>query len=169
MEEGKNQLLDTIQKGPLNNFIVEVRGYAGELTVEVSPESVHEVLKTLRDMYDFNYLVDISTVDRYTDEKRFEVSYNIVSLKNRQRLRIATRVEEEHPVLDTVTDIWPSANWYEREAFDMMGVRFHNHPDLRRMYLPEDFEFFPMRKEFPLLGIPGSLPLPEKDPPKPYN
>lgn len=169
MAEEKQQFLDTMKSGPLNDFIVEVRGYAGEITVEVSPESLFEVLKTLRDMYQFTYLVDISTVDRYTDEKRFEVSYNIVSMQNRQRLRIATRVEEDQPELDSVVEIWPSADWYEREAFDMMGIRFRNHPDLRRMYMPEDFEFYPMRKEFPLLGIPGSISLPEKDPPKTYN
>lgn len=164
-----HQYLDNLKNSHLKEFIVEVRGYANEMTVEVKPESIFEVLKTLRDMFEFNYLADISTLDHYTDEKRFEVSYNIVSISQKRRLRVAARVEEDEPVLDSVVSLWKSADWFEREAFDMMGIRFNNHPDLRRIYMPEDFEYYPMRKEFPQLGIPGSIDLPEKDPPKPYK
>ena len=104
------------------------------------------------------------TADRFTSEDRFEVIWNIVSLKDRSRIFVKTRVPEDHPSLPTTTDIWPAAEWNEREAFDMMGIRFEGHPDLRRLFLPEDFEYFPLRKEFPLMGVPGSIPLPSTSP-----
>lgn len=165
----QEQFLATLQSSPLQEDIVDVRSYAGELTIELAPEKVHGFLRMLRDDYGFTYFGDLSTVDHYTDEGRFELCYNLVNMAAKQRLRISTRLEEDQPEIATVTDLYPGANWLEREAFDMMGIRFTGHPDLRRMFLPEDFEWYPMRKEFPLLGIPGSIPLPEKDPPKPYN
>jgi len=161
--------LETIKTGRLQDFIEEVRGYAGEMTIEVKAEHIYSVLKVLKEMYDFNYLVDITGSDYYTDEKRFEVSYNIVSMSNQQRLRISCRVEEENPEVDSVVSLWGSADWYEREVYDMLGIKFKGHPDLRRMYMPEDFEYFPLRKEFPLLGIPGSIELPKANPPKEYK
>ncbi len=154
--------LDKIGGSPFQEFIVEVKSYAGELTILVKPQYLFRMLKMLKEQYEFDYLADITAVDYYTDEERFEVSYNIVNLEGKQRLRIASRIEENNPTVESVVALWPSANWYEREAFDMMGIRFHNHPDLRRIYMPEDFEYFPLRKEFPLLGIPGSIELPEK-------
>ena len=102
--------------------------------------------------------------DRFTSEDRFEVIYNIISLKSQKRLFIKTRCSEENPTLPTSTSIWPAANWHEREAFDMFGIQFEGHPDMRRLFLPEDFDYYPLRKEFPLLGIPGSLPLPSTTP-----
>lgn len=154
--------LDTIKGSPLQDYIVGVKGYANELTIEVKPEHIFAVLKMMKEKYAFNYLADITATDYYTDEKRFEIAYNIVSMEAKQRLRITCKVEEDNTTVDSVVKIWGSADWYEREAFDMMGIRFRNHPDLRRMYMPEDFEFYPLRKEFPLLGIPGSIQLPEK-------
>ncbi|MEL6628527.1 MAG: NADH-quinone oxidoreductase subunit C [Bacteroidota bacterium] len=161
--------LQTIQSGEFQEFILEVRGHANEMTIEVAPARLHEAMLVLKNQFGFNYLVDITASDYYTDEKRFELAYNIVSMNNRQRLRISIALEEDHPVAATITDIWSSAAWYEREAFDMMGIRFEGHEDLRRIYMPEDFQWYPMRKEFPLLGIPGSIELPEKDPPKEYK
>lgn len=154
--------LDTINGSPLQDYIVGVKSYANELTIEVKPEHIFAVLKMMKEKYAFNYLADVTATDYYTDEKRFEMAYNIVSMEAKQRLRVTCRVEEDSPIVDSVVKIWGSADWYEREAFDMMGIRFRNHPDLRRMYMPEDFEFYPLRKEFPLLGIPGSIQLPDK-------
>ncbi len=154
--------LDKIGGSPFNEFIREVKGYAGELTIVVKTEHIFRVLKMLKEQYEFNYLVDITASDYYTDEERFEVSYNIVNIEGKQRLRVSCRVEEDHPMLQSVVSIWGSADWYEREVYDMMGIRFKNHPDLRRIYMPEDFEYYPLRKEFPLLGIPGSIELPDK-------
>ncbi len=142
--------------------------YAGELTLTVDAADVYDVLKNLRDQYGFNYLVDISAVDYYRDEKRFEVSYNVFNLGENKRVRVKAQLEEDNPKIQSVVSLWPSANWYEREAYDMMGIVFEGHPDLRRIYLPEDFAYFPLRKEFPLIGIPGSIQMPEKDPPKGY-
>lgn len=165
----KNTFLDTIKTSTIQDFIVDVRGYANELTIEVSAAHIYEVLKTLKSQFGFNYLADITASDNYTDEGRFELAYNILSMEGRQRLRVCCKVEEENPAVESITPIWGAADWYEREAYDMMGIKFLNHPDLRRMYMPEDYAYFPLRKEFPLLGIPGSIQLPEKDAPKEYK
>lgn len=165
----ENNFLDTIKSSSFQQYIVEVRGYANEITVEVDPTKIVEILKTLKEQFGFNYLSDITGSDYYTDEKRFEVSYNLVNLEGRQRMRVSCRVEEEKPAVDSVTELWESAFWYEREVWDMVGIEFANHPDLRRMFMPEDYKYHPLRKEFPLLGIPGSISLPDKDPPKPYK
>lgn len=164
-----SNFLDTIKSSSIQDYIVDVRSYANEMTIEVKAETIYEVLKTMKEKFGFNYLADITASDNYTDELRFEVSYNIVNLEGKQRLRIACRVEEDNPEVDSAVTIWKSADWFEREAFDMIGIKFRNHPDLRRMYMPEDYDWFPLRKEFPLLGIPGSMVLPEKDPPKEYR
>ena len=95
---------------------------------------------------------------------RFEVFYNLVSIQGRKRIRLQVRVDEEDLVVPSVTGVYRAANWNEREVYDMMGIRFDGHPDLRRMFMPEDFEYYPQRKEFPLLGVPGSLPLPPRVP-----
>jgi len=143
--------------------------YVGELSITVAPGNLLDVMATLKNTFGFDYLVDIGATDHFTDEQRFELVYNIFNLDQNQRLRVKTFVEEDEPELESVTGVWPAANWHEREAYDMMGIRFRNHPDMRRMFLPEDFEYYPLRKEFPLIGIPGTLSMPEKDPPKTYN
>lgn len=169
MSEPEQTFLAKIDGSGLQEFISHVRGHAGEITIEVDRTNVYRTLELLKKQFEFTYLADIVSLDHYTDERRFEVCYNLISMTNRQRLRVSVFVEEDDPVLPTITDLWTGANWYEREAFDMMGIRFENHPDFRRIYMPEDFEWYPMRKEFPQLGIPGSIELPEKDPPKPYK
>lgn len=83
-------------------------------------------------------------------------------MKNKFRLKLKSDVDEKDCNIDSVSSVWRAANWQERECYDMYGIIFNNHPDLRRMYMPEDFEYHPLRKDFPLLGIPGSLPLPKK-------
>ena len=140
--------------------VLDVSEYAGETTVRVEAGRIVEVCTHLRDALTFTYLADLGGIDRFTDEERFEVFYNVVSVERQRRLRVTVRVDEEHPHVATVTGVWTGAGWNEREAWDMFGIVFDGHPDLRRMYLPEDFAYHPLRKEFPLLGIPGSLPLP---------
>lgn len=136
----------------------------GDVQLLVPRELVHPILKMLKEKFQYTYLSDMVSTDRFTSEDRFEMIWNIVSLKDRSRIFVKTRVPEENPTLPTTTDIWPAAEWNEREAFDMMGIRFDGHPDLRRLFLPEDFEYFPLRKEFPLMGVPGSIPLPSTSP-----
>src|SRR5690606_3570745 len=118
--------------------IVEVTNYQGDVTVRVSLENIHDVLVYLKEQHRFIYMGDIAATDRFTSEDRFEVLYNIISLKAQKRFFVKTRCSEENPVLPTTCDIWPAANWLEREAFDMLGIQFEGHPDLRRLFMPED-------------------------------
>ena len=138
--------------------------YAGETTLRVPKAQIVDVARFLHDTLGFTYLCDLGGIDRFTEEERYEVFYNVVSMKRQKRLRLKVRVDEADLSVPTVSGVWRSADWHEREAFDMFGLHFEGHEDLRRIYLPEDFEYFPLRKEFPLLGIPGSLPLPAQTP-----
>lgn len=143
--------------------IGETTLYAGETTVYVSRDALLGVCQYLRDEVGFTYMADMFSVDRFTETDRFEVGYNLVAMKERRRLRLKVRVDEDDAVVPSVVHLWPGAGWHEREAWDMMGVRFDGNPDHRRIYMPEDFEYHPLRKEFPTLGIPGSLPLPPNE------
>lgn len=144
--------------------VLEVTEYQGDTLVRVDKDVIHDVCSYLKEQHRFIYLVDLFGTDRFTSEDRFEVIYNLVSLKYQIRIFLKIRVAEENPHVVTVTDIWTGANWNERETFDMFGIRFDGHPDLRRIFMPEDFQYYPLRKEFPLLGIPGSLELPGTTP-----
>jgi NADH-quinone oxidoreductase subunit C len=145
--------------------IVEVGEFRNELTIVVKKEKIVDVCKFLKDdpELSFDYLVDICGVDYYREKDRFAVVYNLWSLKNKFRLRLKVFVDESDLVVPSVTGVWSAANWHERETFDMFGIKFSGHPDLRRIYMPEDFEYFPLRKDFPLQGIPGSIPLPGQE------
>jgi NADH-quinone oxidoreductase subunit C len=159
-----NQTILERLKSRLGGAILESREFRGELTIIVPKEQIVEVCSILKNDPDLSYdfLSDLCGIDMYTPEKRFGVIYNLLSLKNKHRLRIKTFTEEENPKVPTMTGIWGTANAHERETYDMFGIIFEGHPDLRRMYMPEDFEYYPLRKDFPLMGIPGSLPLPKK-------
>ena len=148
----------------LPDAVVEVQVFAGEHTVYVDAAKIVDVCRLLKDKAGFDYLIDIAGVDRFAETMRFEVYYILVNVNAGKRIRLKVRLEEEHPVVPSVTSVFPAANWNERECFDMLGIRFEGHEDLRRMYMPEDFEYHPLRKEFPLLGVPGSLPLPPQVP-----
>jgi NADH-quinone oxidoreductase subunit C len=144
--------------------ILNVNEYRGELTLLVHKPDILEVCRLLSDDRDlqFDSLRDICGVDYYRPDDRFEVVYNIYSIPNNFRLRLKVRVDESDLHVPSVTGVWLTANWHERETYDMYGIVFDGHPDLRRIYMPEDFEYYPLRKDFPLMGIPGSLPLPRK-------
>ena len=142
----------------------DVKVYAGEHTVLVDRNQIVDICRFLKEDQGFTYFIDLGGIDRFTEDERFEVFYNLVSIERRKRIRLKIRVEEDDPVAPSVTPVYRAANWAERECYDMLGIRFDGHPDLRRMYMPEDFEYHPQRKEFPLLGIPGSLPLPAQTP-----
>ncbi|HEX6981466.1 MAG TPA: NADH-quinone oxidoreductase subunit C [Balneolaceae bacterium] len=144
--------------------IIDVYQSSGDTFVRVEPDAIVNVCKSLKEKHHFIYLADILGADRFTAQERFEVIYNMVSLRDRERLFVKVWLEEESPRVDSVTAVWNSANWFERQAYDMFGITFNNHPDMRRIYMPEDFNYYPLRKEFPLLGIPGSIPLPTSTP-----
>ena len=103
-----------------------------------------------------------SQKERVSPDERFEVIYVLYSNMNNEYIRLKVRVAEEGQKVPSVVPVWKSADWAEREAYDMFGIEFEGHPDLRRIYMPEYFEHYPLRKDFPLMGIPGSLPLPDK-------
>ena len=110
----------------------------------------------------FELLLDVPGIDAFTRTNRFEVVYVFWSLKKKQGLHLKVRVDEKDLTVPSLTGVYPSAGWYERETFDMYGVVFSGHPDLRRIYMPEDYEYYPLRKDYPLLGVPGSIPLPKR-------
>ena len=125
----------------------------GELTLTVAAEIIAETLKFLRDDMNcqFEVLIDICGVDYPEREKRFEVVYHLLSPRLNQRIRVKISTDEATPVA-SVNDIFPAANWFEREAYDMFGIRFTGHPDLRRLLTDYGFQGYPLRKDFPLTG-----------------
>ena len=136
--------------------------YRDEPTITVGRPEIVNVCRFLKDEWKFDSLRDLFGVDMNRPGERFAVVYNLYSLSTHERLRLEVGVDEKECSVPTVTGVWPCANWYERETYDMFGVSFAGHPDLRRIYMPEEFEYFPLRKDFPLMGIPDSLPLPKK-------
>lgn len=144
--------------------LIEVYQSCEHAYIRVESENIVEICKYLKEQHHFIFLCDMIGTDRYTSDERFEVLYNMMNLRTQDRIFIKIRVEEENPVVQSVTSVWKAAGWYEREVYDMYGVRFEGHPDFRRIFMPEDFEYFPLRKEFPLLGIPGSIALPDTTP-----
>jgi NADH-quinone oxidoreductase subunit C len=159
----KEKVLEKL-KAHFSDAIESVNEYRGELTVVVKKSSIKNISLFLRDDAElrFDSLRDVCGADYYRPDERFEVIYNLYSIPNNFRLRLKVRVDESDLHVDSVTSVWPTSNWAERETYDMFGILFDGHPDLRRIYMPEGFEHFPLRKDFPLMGIPGSLSLPRK-------
>lgn len=130
--------------------------------ITVPKEKILEIAKILKDEFKFDQLRDVIGVDRFTKELRFECIYNLYSLQTLQRLFMRVKLDSKKPEVESLCSVWLSANWAEREAYDMLGVVFLNHPDLRRMYMMEEFEYYPLRKDYPLMGLPGAVRLPKK-------
>jgi NADH-quinone oxidoreductase subunit C len=125
----------------------------GEVTVFVPRDGILEACYFLRDEHDFDLLADICGADRGPEEDpRFEVNYHLFSTVHHQRLRLKVLLSEDDPTVESVTDVWRTADWHERETYDMFGVKFANHPDLRRILMPSDFDGHALRKDFPLRG-----------------
>ena len=123
-----------------------------ELTLELAPAKILSVCGFLKYDQKFVRLSTVTAVDRYPAEPRFEVVYHLHSIEPCQRLRLKCRVRGEDPVIESVVSVWRSAEWYEREVFDLFGIQFVNHPDLRRIMLPDDWEGHPLRKDYPVTG-----------------
>lgn len=139
--------------------ISEPKIFRSETTIMVSDsEKIAEICQLLKDKHTFDYLVDISSVDYYGEDPRFEVVYEINSLSSGASLRLKTRVSEEKAQVPTISHIWKTADWHEREIFDMMGIQFHGHPNLKRILMWDGYPHHPLRKDFPLAGLPTDMP-----------
>ena len=124
----------------------------GELTAEIAPERLVETCRFLKDNLQFERLSTVTAVDRYPSEPRFEVVYHLQSIARKERVRLKCRLSGDSPEIDSATVVWRSANWFEREVFDMFGILFRNHPDPRRILMPEAWEGHPLRKDYPIAG-----------------
>jgi NADH-quinone oxidoreductase subunit C len=125
-----------------------------EMTIYIAREAIREACAVLRDDLScpFNYLSDVTAVDWYPSEPRFEVVYHLFSIPTRERVRLKVKLNSDMAALDSVTSVWPGANYFEREVFDLFGVRFNGHPYLRRIQMPENWEGHPLRKDYPVEG-----------------
>jgi len=133
--------------------------FRGEVTLQVvDAERMPEVCAAAKSDFGFDYLVDLSSVDNYGSDPRWTLVYELYGYGHHCHLRLKTGVSEEKSELATVTTVWPTANWHEREIYDMMGIRFRGHPDLRRILMWEGYPYFPLRKDFPLSGKPSEVP-----------
>lgn len=134
--------------------VEEVGEFRGQSWVVVPKDELLKVCEFLRDDPElcFDFLSFVCAVDYLPREPRFEVVYQLYSTKSHKRFRLKTRVSSQDPTVDSVTSVWPTADWHERETYDLMGINFQNHPDLRRILLPADWIGHPLRKDYPLRG-----------------
>jgi len=139
--------------------VLAVEEFRGETTIIVTPDQINEVARYFRDTPGlvYNFLSDISAVDYYEPyggygdrPGRFAVCYHLLSMLYRRRLRLKVYLPEENPVVDSVIEVWPGADWFERETWDLMGIEFRGHPDKRRLMMPDDWEGHPLRRDYPL-------------------
>ncbi|MGH9900165.1 MAG: NADH-quinone oxidoreductase subunit C [Pyrinomonadaceae bacterium] len=152
-----NQLRSAIEtiRQEHSGWIIDIKQAFEEITAIVPRESLVGLCKYLKEAVDlqFNLLCDVCGIDRGAEEEpRFEVNYHLFSTLKYHRLRLKVLLNEDDSSLPTVTGIWRTANWHERETFDLFGIVFNGHPDLRRILLPEDWQGYALRKDFPLRG-----------------
>ncbi len=124
----------------------------GELTLEIAPAKIASVCGFLKYDQKFNRVSTVTAVDRYPFEPRFEVVYHLHSIGHNQRVRLKCRIPSAVCEIESVTSVWRGAGWYEREVFDLFGIRFRGHPDLRRIMMPDDWQGHPLRKDYPVTG-----------------
>ncbi len=132
--------------------------FRGETTLLVDRSQLHDLARFAKEDLGFTYLVDISGLDHFGEEPRFEVVYELYQFERGEYLRLKVRVSEDDLTVATVSDLWATADWHERETYDMYGIKFTGHPDLRRILMWEGYPFFPLRKDFPLAGKPSDMP-----------
>jgi NADH-quinone oxidoreductase subunit C len=138
--------------------ILETKEALGERTLIVNPARIVDLCRYLKDQEKFNRLSAITAVDWHPSDPRFEIVYHLHSIERNQRLRLKCRIGGDKPEMDSVTGVWRTANWFEREVFDMFGVTFRNHPNLVRILMPLDWEGHPLRKDYPVHGYKYSYP-----------
>jgi NADH-quinone oxidoreductase subunit C len=138
--------------------ITDQSRFRDESTLRIQVSALRDICLHARDKLGFNYLIDVSSVDHFGDEPRYEVVYELYSMKDCVHLRLKIVVSEDDCTVPTVSDIWPTADWHEREVYDMMGIHFANHPDLRRILMWDGYPYHPLRKDFPLQGKKSDMP-----------
>jgi len=153
----REEALDSLGKS-FEEKIQSKTEFRGETTCTIAASDLREIAKFCRDELSFDYLIDITSIDNFGYDPRFEIIYELYSMPHAVHLRLKLHISEEVGAVDTVSDIWPTANWHEREIYDMMGIKFNDHPDLRRILMWDGYPFFPLRKEFPLEGLPSEMP-----------
>jgi NADH-quinone oxidoreductase subunit C len=157
MEEKK--LIELLKKKFLEK-IKEVSAPLGDETIVIESDSLLAVCSFLKSRpYDYNMLLDLTCVDYLGEEPRFEMVYHLFSIPKNHRLRIKTRLSEKDLNIDSLTSLWKNANWLEREVYDMFGVNFKGHPELRRLFMYDGFEGHPLRKDYPLRKRQPRIPL----------
>jgi NADH-quinone oxidoreductase subunit C len=139
-------------KGKFSGSVIDVAEFRGETTVTVNKEDIVPICSFLKKDLGFNFLTDLCGVDYLGNSPRFMVVYHLYNIGTHQRLRLKVPVEESDPRVDTVSGVWGTANWHERECWDLMGISFNNHPDLRRILMPDDWKGHPLRKDYPVQG-----------------
>ncbi len=149
--------IQSIEQG-FKEAVLATKEFRGEHTVVVALPQLRAVLEHCKKQLGFDYLIDISSLDHAGEEPRFEMVYELYSLTSQVHLRLRASVSEDHLEVPSVVDLWATANWHEREVYDMMGISFSDHPDLRRILMWEGYPFYPLRKEFPLAGKPSEMP-----------
>ena len=146
-------------KAKFGDLVAEPTEFRGEITLKiVDAEKIFDVCSFAKKQLGFDYLVDITSIDNYGEDPRWSVVYHLRSIANGEEVRLKTDVGEEKSELPSVLPVWRTANWHEREIYDMMGIRFSGHPDLRRILMWEGYPHHPLRKDFPLAGKPTDVP-----------
>jgi NADH-quinone oxidoreductase subunit C len=135
----------------LSSLATDAKFDRGELTITVRRENIIAACEALKQA-GYNFLEDVTAVDWYPSEPRFQITYHFLSMSLKERLRLIVRLDSDDAALDSITPVWPAANFYEREIFDLFGVHFGNHPNLRRIMMPEDWKGHPLRKDYPVEG-----------------
>jgi NADH-quinone oxidoreductase subunit C len=134
--------------------VEDTQAFRGEVTFFIPAEKLRRVAEFLRDdpELSFDFLADLTAVDHFPNQPRFETVYHLLSIKTAQRIRLKVRLAGDDPRVESLVPVWPAANAYEREVFDLFGIHFENHPFLRRILMPEDWEGHPLRKDYPVQG-----------------
>ena len=158
MAENSNQVANVVVEHLRSwnpDSVAEVIEFRGETTIVVPRELLRNAAERCRGEAElqYNLLTDATCVDRLPMEPRFELNYHLVSISRKDKVRLRVRLSGNDPVVDSLVPVWPGANWLEREIFDLFGIRFTGHPDLRRILLPDDWEGHPLRKDYPVEGF----------------
>ena len=138
--------------------VLAKKEFRSQTTLTVEAGRIAEVCAFAKNALGFDALTNLCSVDNFGSEPRFEVVYDLYSFADNHYLRLKAAVSEDEPVIPSVTRVWSAANWHEREAYDLMGIRFTDHPDLRRILMWEGYPYHPLRKDFPLAGRPSEMP-----------